>query len=174
MYIEGIEQIDKDILRELEENARRLSYSKIAEKVGISRVSVKNRIKALEEKKVIEGYKTIINPTGDPNGTKFFIDIEAEPEKFNDVVDYLAMFKFNRQIYTTSGESRIHVVGYAPNYATYKSYVDQVYRKLKGVRRITCTQALVTHKDIDGGVEYVRHKEPEDMEGEPCGQSVSE
>ena len=165
MYIEGIEEIDKDILRLLEDNAR-LSYSEIAKKVGISRVSVKNRIKALEEKKVIEGYKTIINPTGDPNGVKFFVDIEADPEKFYEVIDKLALFKFNRQIYTVSGENRIHVVGFAPNNATYKNYVDQVYRKLKGVRRIICTQALVIHKDTDGGVEYVQHKESEHLEGE--------
>lgn len=30
-----------------------------------------------------------------------------------DVVDKLAMFKCNRQIYAGTGESRIHVIGYA-------------------------------------------------------------
>ena len=158
MYIEGIEEIDKKILRLLSENAR-MSYSEIAEKIGgISRVSVKNRIKALEEKGVIEGYKTIINPTGDPNGIKFFIDIEADPEMLYVIVEALAVFKFNRQIYTVSGESHIHVVGFAPNNEAYSKYVDQVYLKLKGVRKITCHQVLVTHKDIDGGVEYERQR----------------
>ena len=173
MYIDGIEEVDKEILKLIQDNAR-LSYSEIASKVGISRVAVKNRMKALEEKGVIEGYKTIINPTGDPNGCKFIIDIEAEPESFYDVVDVVSMFKFNRQVYTASGESRIHVIGYAPNYATYKSYVDQVFRKVKGARRIICHQLLVTHKDVDGGVEYVRYTEPENLEGESGEQSISE
>ena len=158
MYIEGIDEIDQKILEQLSNDAR-MSYSEIAEKIGnISRVSVKNRIKALEDKGIIEGYKAIINPTGDPNGIKFFIDIEADPERLHEVVDSLAMFKFNRQIYTVSGESRIHVVGFAPNNATFRSYVDQVYLKIKGVRRVICYQVLVTHKDIDGGVEYERQR----------------
>ena len=140
----------------------------------VDKQKMKQRMKALEEKGVIEGYKTIINPTGDPNGCKFIIDIEAEPESFYDVVDVVSMFKFNRQVYTASGESRIHVIGYAPNYATYKSYVDQVFRKVKGARRIICHQLLVTHKDVDGGVEYVRHTESENLEGESGGQSISE
>lgn len=164
MHIDGIEQIDKDILRELEKNAR-ASYSEIAEKVGISRVAVKNRIKALEDKHVIEGYKTIINPMGDPEGCKFVVDIQAEPDKLNAVAEYMSMFKCNRQVYTASGESRIIVIGYAPNYETYKGYVDQFFSKISGVRRFIIQQLIVTHKDVDGGVEYVRHKEPEESEG---------
>jgi len=163
--IEGIDEIDEKILSVIKDDAR-MSYSDIAEKVGVTRVSVKNRMNLMQEKGIIQGYKTIINPTGDPNGIKFFMDIEAEPDLFYEVIDKLAMFKCNRQIYTASGESRIHVIGYAPNNATLRSYVDQMYRKLKGVRRIICHELLVTHKDVDGGVEYVRYKESEDMEGE--------
>ena len=152
MYIEGIDEIDQSILEQLEKDAR-MSYSEIAEKIGgISRVSVKNRIKALEERGIIAGYRTIINPTGAPNGIKFFVDIEADPEHFLEVIDSLKMFKVNRQVYTISGESMIRVVGFAPNNATYSNYVEQVYTKLKGVRRVVCHQVLVTHKDIDGGV----------------------
>lgn len=173
MFIEGIDETDEAILKVIENDAR-LTYSEIGQQVGISRVAVKKRMTALEERGIIEGYKTIVNPTGDPNGVKFIIDIEAEPEKFHDVIENLAGYSFNRQIYTLSGESNIHVVGYAPNFATYKTNVDQVFRKLKGVRRISCKQVLVTHKDIDGGVEYVRYKESEDMEGEPAGTSSTE
>lgn len=173
MYIDGIEEIDKKILKELKDNAR-ASYSEIAAKVGISRVAVKNRVKALEDKHVIEGYKTIINPTGDPNGCKFIVDIETEPDKLNDVVDYMAMFKCNRQVYTTSGESRIHVVGYAPNYATYKSYVEQLFAKITGVRRIVVHQLIVTHKDVDGGVEYERNKENTGGDGSPGNKAGAE
>lgn len=170
--IEGIDEIDEKILSVIKDDAR-MSYSDIAEKVGVTRVSIKNRMNLLQEKGIIQGYKTIINPTGDPNGIKFFMDIEAEPDLFYDVINILAMFKCNRQIYTASGESQIHVIGYAPNNATLRSYVDQMYRKLKGVRRIICHELLVTHKDVDGGVEYVRHKESEYMEGESEGQSAT-
>ena len=163
MHIDYIEDIDKDILRLIENNAR-LSYSEIAEKVGISRVSVKNRMKALEEKGVIEGYKTIINPTGNPEGIKFFMEIETTPEKFLDVIDTLAFFKVNRQIYAVSGECRIQVTGYAKNAPTLKNYADQIYRKLDGVKRFSLLQVMVTYKDVDGGVEYVKDREIDDTD----------
>ena len=163
MHIDYIEDIDKGILRLIENNAR-LSYSDIAEKVGISRVSVKNRMKALEEKGVIEGYKTIINPTGNPEGIKFFMEIETTPEKFLDVIDTLALFKVNRQIYAVSGECRIQVTGYAKNAPTLKIYADQIYRKLEGVKKFSLHQVMVTYKDVDGGVEYVKDRVIEDKD----------
>ncbi|MCR4651898.1 MAG: Lrp/AsnC family transcriptional regulator [Lachnospiraceae bacterium] len=174
MDIEGIDELDKKILTIIADNAR-LTYSEIAERIGdVSRVSVKNRMKALEERGIIRGYKTVIDPTGDPNGIRFFMDIETEPESLHDVVDMLAGYRYNRQIFTATGESRIHVMGYVPNNATLRSYVDSVYRKLKGVRRIICHEILVTHKDVDGGIDYVRYKESEYMEGGHEGQPDAE
>jgi len=174
MYIDGItgiDDIDKEILKIIEHNAR-MSYSDIAEKVGITRVAVKNRMDALIEKRIIKEFQTVINPVGDPNGVKFMLDIEANPESMEDVIATLALFKFNREIYTSSGECHIHVIGFAPNYATYKSYVEQVFKKIKGARKIACNQMLVTHKDVDGGIDYVRHKESEDLEGNGEGESA--
>lgn len=162
--IEGIDELDKEILKQIEHDARK-SYSEIGENVGLTRVAVKNRMNALKERGIIKEYQTVINPCGDPNGIKFLVDIEAIPENMENIIETLALFKFNRQIYTTSGESHIHVIGFAPNNATYNSYVSQVFRGVKGARRISCNQILVTHKDVDGGIDYVRHKESEDLEG---------
>ncbi len=157
--IDGLDEVDNKILNIIENDAR-LSYSEIAEKLGnISRVSVKKRIDSMQKRGIIRGYKTVINTTGDENGVKFIMDVEAEPTRYYEVMDVLAQYKFNRQIYTASGESRIHIIGYAPNYATYKSYVEQVFKKLDGVKRIIFHQLLATHKDVDGGVEYEHGKE---------------
>jgi len=153
MHIENIEDIDKDILRLIKDDAR-LSYTDIAKKVGITRVAVKNRIKALEEKGVIEGYKTIINPIGNPEGIQFFMEIETTPESFQKVIGTLAMFKANRQIYAVSGECRIQVSGYASSAPALRSYSEQIYQKLEGVRRFALHQVLVTYKDVDRGVSY--------------------
>lgn len=47
MYLNGLDSLDREIVRLLIENAR-ISYSDIGEKIGISRVAVKARIQALE------------------------------------------------------------------------------------------------------------------------------
>lgn len=56
MYIEGLDKLDNKIIEVVKENAR-LTYSEIGEKVGVSRISVKKRMEALEEKGIIQGYK---------------------------------------------------------------------------------------------------------------------
>ena len=61
MFLEGLDALDQQIVSLLIENAR-LSYSDIGERVGLSRVAVKSRIQALEQRGVIEEYTTIINP----------------------------------------------------------------------------------------------------------------
>ena len=49
MYIEGLDEVDNQILTILSENAR-MSFSEIGGQVGLSRVAVKSRMKALEDK----------------------------------------------------------------------------------------------------------------------------
>jgi len=51
---------DRKIIKYLENNSRQ-SYSHIAKKVGLSRESVRYRIKQLEEKGVIQDYKVVID-----------------------------------------------------------------------------------------------------------------
>ena len=61
MFLDGLDALDQQIIGLLIENAR-ISYSDIGQKVGISRVAVKARIQALEQRGIIEEYTTIINP----------------------------------------------------------------------------------------------------------------
>ena len=48
MNIEGLDKLDHAILETIREHAR-MSYSDIGDKVGLSRVAVKNRMEAMEK-----------------------------------------------------------------------------------------------------------------------------
>ena len=157
MYIEGLDVLDNMILNVIKNNAR-MSYSEIGEKVGVSRVSVKKRMEAMEQKGVIQGYKTIINSSKLPEGISFIIDIEAFPEEFQNVLDTLAEDTLLRQIYTTTGDSRIHAVGTAPNASTLESRVNYLFRNTKGIKKLGWHMLLSTIKDVDGGVGYEGNK----------------
>ena len=54
MYLSGLDEQDRKILNLLTQNAR-YTYSEIGEKLGLSRVAIKNRIDALEQRGVIRG-----------------------------------------------------------------------------------------------------------------------
>lgn len=79
MFLEGLDKLDQKILRLLVENAR-MSYSEIGERVGVSRVAVKARIQALEQRGVIEEYTTIINPQKINGAVSCYFELEFSPE----------------------------------------------------------------------------------------------
>lgn len=165
MNIEGLDVLDNKILDVLKENAR-ASYSEIGDIVGLSRVAVKNRIEIMEKSGIIQGYKTVINPTNVPQGVKFIIDVEVVPEMYQDVVDVLATDKLLRQVYAITGDCRLHAVGFAQNINTLEKHVNYLFLRTKGIRKMSWHLLLTAIKDVDGGVEYVRYQESEHLESE--------
>ena len=157
MHIEGLDEIDNHILTILTENAR-MSFSDIGEKVGLSRVAVKTRMKILEEKGIIQGYHAAVNPSALPEAIQFFLDVETYPENYNDVLDEIAMNKQIRKVFAMTGECRIHAAGLAPNTKELNRFANSLYDHTKGIRRLRCETVLSVIKDMDGGVEYVRHE----------------
>lgn len=155
MNREGLDALDNEILNVLKENAR-ATFSEIGEIVGLSRVAVKNRIEIMEEVGIIQGYKAIINPTKIPQGVKFIIDVEIMPEWYQNVVEVLAMDKLLRQVYTVTGDCKLHAIGFAPNVTTLQSHVNHLFKNTKGIRRLSWNILVTAIKDMDGGVEYER------------------
>lgn len=158
MNIEGIDKLDNQILETIKDNAR-LSYSEIGEKVSISRVAVKNRMRALEEKGVIKGYQTVIDEKmAFEDYIEFVIHAEIDPEHFDEVLNDLGKEEYIRKIMIISGRSLVQMSGYARNTKTLSNYVDTLYYRMRGIKAITWHAVLSTLKDVDGGVEYVRRE----------------
>ncbi|BDC35884.1 MAG: Lrp/AsnC family transcriptional regulator [Candidatus Methanoliparum thermophilum] len=55
-----MDELDKKILKVLQEDAR-LSYTKIAKRVGTSTATVSDRVRRLEKSGMIKGYSVILN-----------------------------------------------------------------------------------------------------------------
>lgn len=155
MTSEGLDKIDKQILKILENNAR-LSYSEIGEKIGLSRVSVKNRMDAMEKEGIIQGYKAVTNMDNLPSGRHFFVEIATEPDMYNKVVDDIASYNIIRGVYAVTGESRFLAEGFASSNMLYESFMKSVRKNLKGVISFRVSDVLYTLKNLDGGVDYVR------------------
>ena len=153
MYIEGLDELDNKIVQELVENAR-ASYSEIGEKVGLTRVAVRNRMDRLEKVGVIKGYKAVIDSKSIPEGVEFVIDIEAEPEHFGKVADTMAKSTYVRRMTTLTGSPVLHLTGFAPSEKALGNYCDTLFRRLKGIKKIDFHVVLNVLKDADGGIEY--------------------
>ena len=126
MYLDGLDGLDQQIVGLLIENAR-ISYSDIGEKIGISRVAVKARIQALEQKGIIEEYTTVINPQKISGAVSCYFELEVEPAQFSAVVDTLRASDTVTQIYQVSGRNKLHVHALAAGQGELADFLDRAY-----------------------------------------------
>ena len=108
MFMDGLDDLDRKIVNLLIQNAR-MSYSEIGQQVGISRVAVKMRVQALEQKGIIEEYTTIINPQKISGAVSCYFEIETKPDTLAEVAGILEKNDTVTQIYRVTGKSRLHV-----------------------------------------------------------------
>ena len=149
MFLSGLDSIDQKLVGALIANAR-LSYSELGEMVGLSRVAVRSRIQALEEKGVIEEYTTIINPQKISGAVSCYFEIETEPEKLAEVVAILEADETITQIYRVTGRSKLHVHAVASSAQEMEELMTGVIDRLPGVIECSTNLILSRIKDIKG------------------------
>lgn len=149
MYLDGLDGLDQKIVRLLIENAR-ISYSDIGEKVGISRVAVKTRIQALEQRGIIEEYTTVINPQKISGAVSCYFEIETTPHCLAEVTDILHQNDTVTQIYRVTGKDKLHVHAVATSAEEMEVFLHTVIDALPGMVSCSCNMILSRIKDIKG------------------------
>ena len=149
MFLDGMDEVDQKFVQLLIKNAR-MSYSDIGQQVGISRVAVKSRIKALEEKGVIEEYTAIINPQKISGAVSCYFEIELSPEHFEAAVNILRENPIITQIYRVTGRCRLHVHAVASSNEEMDNLLARVIDPLPGLLSCSCNIILSRIKDIKG------------------------
>lgn len=149
MYLSGLEELDRKILELLSENAR-YTYSEIGEKLGVSRVAVKNHIDAMEQKKIIEEYTVIINPQKLGGAISCYFEIETETGTFEEVVRRLNDCPTITQIYRVTGANKLHVHAVAADQAELEKLMTECLDQLPGVEKVTTNVILSRIKDVKG------------------------
>ena len=149
MFLEGLDELDQKIVEVLVEHAR-MSYSEIGQRVGISRVAVKARTRALEQRGIIEEYTTIINPQKVNGAVSCYFEIELQPETFPRAVELLKENETITQIYRVTGKNRLHVHAVAASGEEMEELIRQVIDPLPGMISCSCNTILARIKDIKG------------------------
>ncbi len=149
MFLEGLDALDQKIVRLLIENAR-ISYSDIGQKIGISRVAVKARIQALEERGIIEEYTTIINPQKISGAVSCYFEIETQPGSLAQVTEILEQDETITQIYRVTGKNKLHVHAVSASSEDMEKLIQEVIDPLPSVVSCSCNIILSRIKDIKG------------------------
>ena len=149
MFLEGLDALDQKIVRLLIENAR-ISYSDIGQEEGISRVAVKARIQALEQRGIIEEYTTIINPQKISGAVSCYFEIETLPDTLAEVTETLKENEAITQVYRVTGKNKLHVHAVAASSEEMEKLIREVIDPLPGVVSCSCNIILSRIKDIKG------------------------
>ena len=140
---------DEKILELMKGNAR-ISYQKLGEELGMSRVAARKRVQKLKAEGVIRGYNTYIY-----NGeVTFEYDIYTFPDKLEEVLTYLTKrTAYIRQIFTTNRANHIHMVAVSDSYDNL-NYLSKMILKSCGklIEDIQVFAVRKVIKDVYGGI----------------------
>jgi len=138
--LEGFSEKDGLILSLLQENAR-LSYSDIGEKVGLSRVAVKNRITALEKQGIIKGYHAEIDAAALPAAIPFYAYVETKPEAYEEISGLICSLPEAKSVFHATGSCSIIALCLAPSKEAQRQLM-WILRNRKDVVRVSVTDIL--------------------------------
>lgn len=97
---------------------------------------MRKRVKALEEKGIIEGYTIRINPKKLGYSLVTITGVDTRPEKLFEVAEKLKEFEFVRELYLSSGDHMIMAVIWARDGEDLADIISNKIGKIDGVTKV--------------------------------------
>lgn len=139
-----IDELDRRILRELRQDGR-LSNTKLAEKVGLSTTPCWNRVRALEQSGMIEGYTALLSQTalGYPDTVIIEVTLDRHDDDiFDKFGQALAELPEVMEAYLLTGEYDYLIKVAVAGTAGYEEFLRRKLYKLPGLRHSRSTFVL--------------------------------
>jgi Lrp/AsnC family transcriptional regulator for asnA, asnC and gidA len=127
----SLDRLDKEILEILQEDGR-ISYSKIAQMLNMSESTIHMRIKRLRELGILRGFYADIDMEKIGLKVLAFVQLKADPKKYEQVLNVLKEMKEVAEIYDVTGEYYALVKVVVPSNEDLAKVLDEI-GKLDGV-----------------------------------------
>lgn len=137
-----MDSLDHTLLGLLRIDAR-MSVADLAKKLDVSRATVGNRIKRLEESGVIVGYTVRVRPDEEPQEIKAWMSIAVEGDRTPEVVKALLGDPALTSLHDTNGRWDLLAEVHAATIAELSEVLERV-RKIKGVENTETSIHLQT------------------------------
>ncbi|MCX8176685.1 MAG: Lrp/AsnC family transcriptional regulator [Candidatus Bathyarchaeota archaeon] len=144
---ERLDDIDLRIINLLQEDSR-LSYNKIASKLGISVGTAYNRIKSLEEKGILKGYTVLIDMDKLGYDLTALILIQAEGKHLLDVETEIAKMNNVVSVYDITGDFDIAVIARFEDRNSLNQFIKSLISLPHVKRTVTNVVLNVVKEDI--------------------------
>jgi Lrp/AsnC family transcriptional regulator, regulator for asnA, asnC and gidA len=98
-----LDDTNKKILRALQKDAR-VSFKQIANDIGVSEATVFVRVRKLQEKGVLQGFRALVDPKSVGKNLTAITLIRAQPRSLVGILDALKKFEDISEIYDVTGQ----------------------------------------------------------------------
>jgi DNA-binding Lrp family transcriptional regulator len=146
--IEHIEDMDLRILSLLQEDCR-LSFNKIAKKLGISVGTAFNHVKNLEKKGIIEGYTLMLDSSKLGYGLTVIVMIQAEGSFLADVENEISKSSNTIAVYDITGDYDAVAIAKFKDRASLNAFIKNLLA-LPHIKRTVTHIALNVIKEEHG------------------------
>ena len=136
--------IDQIILGLLKENAR-MSVTELAEKIGVSRPTIKSRIDYMESSGVISGYTIRYRPDAQKNTIRAWMSIMVEGTKAQSVIKELRLESAVECLHKTNGKWDILVELRSDTLENFDKVLERI-RNISGIYNSETSILLASHK----------------------------
>jgi len=140
-----VDEKDLEIIRLLEKSAR-TPLTRISEKIGMSDVAIRKRLKRLEEEGVIKAYKLALDHTKLGYRARAFIGFNVEASRLLEVVRALAENPDVKFVAITSGDHMVIADYWAKDNAELEKFVNELRTKY-GVKDVMPSLVLEVVKE---------------------------
>lgn len=141
-----MDRIDRKILAELQADGR-LSVTELADKVGLSLSPCHRRVKTLEQKGVITGYRAILDPLSMGYGFSAIVFVTLSAANRPAVSEFEEAVKEISQIITAQrlfGDPDYMLQVVARDLKSFQIFYDEKLAVLPGVQRMNTTMVMKT------------------------------
>jgi len=145
--IERIDEVDRRIIDLLQEDSR-LSFNKIAKRLGISVGTAYNHIKNLEDRGILKSYTVIVDPVRLGYGLTVIILIQAEGKHLVALEKEVAKIGNVVSVYDITGDYDIAVVARFKDRADLNAFIKGILAMPYVKRTVTNVVLNVVREDF--------------------------
>jgi len=143
------DNIDHKLIEELIKDGRK-SYVELANKVGLSRVAVKDRIQSLIDHGVIERFTIAINSEKFGKKVSAFFEVDVEPKQLQHVAQNLADHPNVASVYQMTGPSTLHMHVLVEDFQKLETFINEELYSVIGITRVESHVILKRFKSRTG------------------------
>lgn len=145
MKFKNVDEIDEKIMQYLSEDGR-MSHAELGRLVGLTRAAVRERVRQLVERGIIERFTIVVNPLKAGKQLSLFLNIETEWSRMDEIAEELLATEEITSVYAMSGRPHLHAHALLDDQSHAERYMARL-RQTPGIISVDSELLLSRYKE---------------------------